>query len=197
MRTALAATAAAVCVTALTAGLAPAAYAGKLVHEDARRDVVKMEFSTGGPKESPAPRRADPDILRITVDYRPNALIIRTKYAALERRVGRMEFAAIETRDGFYFAQNMVMRRDRWQGWTILESGDEENLQPCAGAKHRYDYETNVSIWTIAPICVGRAPWVRLAGASMHFRGETVFVDHAFAKGVPRRPPFSARVWRG
>lgn len=90
----------------------------------------------------------------------------------------------------------MVMRRDRWRGRTIVESADE-HPQRCVGAKHRYDYDANVSILTIPPICLNRAPWVRVAEAAAHIGGDQAFVDHAFAKGMPTRPPISALVWRG
>jgi hypothetical protein len=194
MRTTLAAAAAAVC---LTVGMAPAAHAGRLVHEDARRDVVKMTFSNAGRAESIAPRRADPDVRRISIDYRRGVLIIRTKYAALERRVGRMEFAMLHTRDGHYLAQVQVMRRDHWQGFKVFTSGESEDAESCTTAKHRFDYDTDVSIWTIPASCVGRAPWVRVAQSSAQIAGQTVFHDRAFTKGTVQRPVFSARVWRG
>lgn len=200
MRTALTTVAAAVCVTALTAGIAPAAYAGKLVHQDARRDVVKIEFTGGTPQEMRV-RRADPDILRIAVDYRPQALIVRTKYAELGRRVGRMEFGLIRTRDGYFTAQVQVTQRGRWQGHPFLIGDDSDNPDEpevrCRGLRHRFDYDANVSIWTIPPACLGGVPWVRVGFTAAHVGGESAFVDNAFTKGTAHRAPLSARVWRG
>lgn len=194
MRTALAAAAAAAC---LVVGIAPAAHAGRLVHDDARRDVVKLEFTDQDLKESTARQRLDPDVRRITIDYRQGALVIRTKYAAMERRIGRMEFTMIQTRDTAYSAQVQVNRRGRWQGFKMFMSAETEDENACPAAKHRFDYEADVSIWTIPPVCLGRAPWVKVTQSAAHLGGQTAFVDHAFAKGMPRRPSISARVWRG
>lgn len=197
MRRILAATAATVCLTALTAGAAPAAYAGRLVHDDARRDVIRLEFTDQDVKESVVRQRLDPDIRRITIDYRQGALVIRTKYAALERLVGRSEFTEIQTRDNAFGAQVQVNRRGRWQGSTLFMSAKSEGQNICPAAKHRFDYEANVSIWTIPPTCLGRAPWVKVGQSAMHFGGKKVFLDYAFANGSPHRRPISARVWRG
>lgn len=193
MRTSLAAAASAVC---LTVGVAPGADAGQLVHEDARRDVVKLEFDEGV-KQSAARQRLDPDIRRITIDYRQGALVIRTKYAAMERRVGRMEFTTIRTRGNVYSAQVQVNRRGHWQGFKMFMGGETEDQNVCPTAKHRFDYDADVSIWTIPPVCLDRARWVQIAQGAMYFGGETGFLDHAFGKGMPRRPQISARVWRG
>lgn len=193
MRTTLAAVAAAVC---LTVGVAPAAHAGRLVHDDARRDVVKLTFDQDL-KQSAARNRLDPDVRRITIDYRQGALVIRTKYAAMARRVGRMEFTTILTRDDVFTAQVQVNRRGHWQGFKLFMAGETEDQNVCPTAKHRFDYDADVSIWTIPPVCLGRARWVQVAQAALHFGGDVNFVDHAFGKGMPRRPPISARVWRG
>lgn len=80
---------AAITVT-LTAGIAPAAYAGRLVHDDAHRDVQRGTVSQGGGAITVVDRRfTDPDIVRVAVDYRRERLEIRTKYSAMRRTVGR------------------------------------------------------------------------------------------------------------
>lgn len=179
----------------LTASLAPAAYAGKLVREDAPRDVVKVEFNDGSLSRTLAPRRQDPDMRRVTIDYRKGALVIRVKYAALNRMVGRSEFVLVETRNGSLLGQVNVFRPGRWQGETLFPGEQDESI--CPAGKHRFDYQARVSIWTIPPLCLDRSPWVRVGLSGGLIGNERGFTDNAFAKGKAQRPYLSPRVWRG
>lgn len=201
MRTVLTTVAAAVCATALTAGLAPAAYAGKVVRHDARADVTW--FDDGNATFEPAPHAQDPDIVRVTIDHRAGALLIRTKYAALNYRVFRIDSADIRTSAGKLFSgSTIVSRKGRWQGHTDLIAADDASNPDspeveCRDLRHRFDYDANVSIWTIPRICIGRPKWVRVAVMGMRGASTSVYLDDAFRKGSDGMPGFSDRVWRG
>lgn len=200
VRRALGAACAATVTLSLAAGLAPSAYAEKLVREDARRDVVKATQTDAGETLQPAPRTTDPDIVRVAIDHRARVVLIRTKYAALDRRVVRIDALDIRTSAGKRFmAQSFVMKRGKWQGATSLGTGTAE--VDCPGMRHRFDYEANVATWSIPRSCLGRPRWVRL-GVGMG-RGPwsgPAFIDDAFRKGTNpdnENLVLSRRIWKG
>lgn len=194
----------AACATAvalgLTAGLAPAAYAEKLVRQDARHDVVKGTESDAGETLQPAPRATDPDIVRVAIEHRAKVVLIRTKYAALNRRILRIDALEIRTSAGKRFeAGSFVQKRGKWQGMTSFGTGSAE--VDCDGLRHRFDYEANVTTWSIPRSCIGRPRWIRV-GTGMG-RGPwdgPFFIDDAFRKGIDpdnQNLTLSRRIWRG
>lgn len=201
VRRALGAACAVTVTLGMTAGLAPSAYAEKLVHQDARRDVTW--FDDGNATFDPAPRAQDPDIVRVTIDHRAGALLIRTKYAALNRRIFRIDSADIRTSGGKLFSGSVIVsRKGRWQGHANLIAADDASNPDspevqCRDLRHRFDYDANVSIWTIPRICIGRPKWVRVAVMGMRGASTSVYFDDAFLKGYDGGPGFSRRIWRG
>ncbi|WP_154402669.1 hypothetical protein [Nocardioides speluncae] len=199
VRRALGAGCAAIVTLGLTAGVAPSAYAEKLVRDDARRDVVRAIESDAGETLQPAPRAADPDILRVAVDHRTTALLIRTKYAALDRRVVRTDALEIRTSAGKRFeALTFVHKRGQWQGRTAIGTGSAG--VDCPGLRHRFDYEANVATWTIPRSCIGRPRWVRVGvGTGRGTWDGPFFIDDAFRKGIAsynENLVLSRRIWK-
>lgn len=200
VRRALGAACAATVTLSLAAGLAPSAYAEKLVRQDARHDVVKAAQSDAGETLQPAPRAADPDIVRVAIDHRARVVLIRTKYVALDRRLVRVDALEIRTSAGKRFmAQSVVLKRGKWQGATSIGTATAE--VDCGGLRHRFDYEANVATWSIPRSCIGRPRWVRL-GVGMG-RGPwsgPAFIDDAFRKGIDpdnENLKLSRRIWKG
>lgn len=159
----------AVIALGLTAGVAPAR-AEKVVHQDARRDVERLTWAEDGMR---APRVADPDIVRVAVDYRREVLTIRIKYAAMARAVGRTETVFVGTGDGRnYSGYTKVGWQSRWQGWhQFHEFADDPT---CPGVRHRLQYDRQVSLWTIPASCFGKARRIQVAASALRqpMRGE-------------------------
>lgn len=199
VRRALGTACAATVTLGLTAGLAPSAYAEKLVRTDPRHDVTKI-LSTTDDDVRPAPRASDPDIVRVAVDHRPRVLLVRTEYRALTRRVLRVDVIEIRTRSRQHFsATSVVARKGHWQGETFLEGRTAEGDIPCAGLRHRFDYANDVVTWTIPRSCIGRPRWVRV-GIGAARGSESYFIDDAFRRGFdPNNEDLvlSRRIWRG
>lgn len=203
VRRALGAACAVTVTLGLTAGLAPSAYAEKLVREDARRDVIRFGISSGDESSiQRAPRAADPDIVRVTIDHRERFLLIRTRYAGLERRLGRLDLAVIRTSAGKRFeAGSWVNKRGKWQGETGLGTGPAGKDVACAGLRHHFDYAANVATWSIPRSCLGRPRWVRVGvGGSRGSFASVTFIDEAFRNGADLEATdlaLSRRIWRG
>jgi hypothetical protein len=200
VRRALGTACAATVTLSLAVALAPSAYAEKVVHQDARRDVVKATQTDAGETLRPAPRAADPDIVRVAIDHRAKVVLIRTKYAAVDRRILRIDALEIRTSAGKRFeAGSFVQQRGRWQGRTSLGTATAE--VDCTGLRHRFDYEANVTTWSIPRSCIGRPRWVRV-GVGMG-RGSwdgPFFIDDAFRKGIDpdnETLTLSRRIWKG
>lgn len=190
----------------LTAGLPPAAYAGRLVHQDARRDVSMGVTSAGvDPEKYRARWVADPDIRRLAIDYNRTRLLVRVKQAAMSYRLRRFDSILVIAADGRrYRGQAAVIDKGKWQG--RVEFGPDRGGSQCSDARHRFDYANDVSIWNIPVSCLPRARWVRVGVAAVRFaprpQGQvTSFVDLGFRadarNDVPASAVISRRIWRG
>lgn len=202
VRRALGAAGAVTVTLGLTAGLAPSAYAEKVVREDAPRDVVRLRLSDDLPQTERAPRKADPDVRRVAMDHREHFLLLRVKYAGLDRRVWRGENVLLRTSGGrMFFAGTFVMQKGKWQGRTTLDDVDQENTLACRGLRHHFDYDADVATWSIPRSCLGSPRWVRVGvTVSRGLPRGPFYLDDAFRKGMDFAQPrlsLSRRIWKG
>ncbi|WP_109506773.1 hypothetical protein [Nocardioides speluncae] len=175
----------------LAAGIAPAAYAEKLVHDDARRDVQRGTVSPSGGAITVVDRRfTDPDIVRIAIDYRRERLEIRIKHTAMRRAVGRGSQVRVKADDGVaYLGWAYVRTRGKWQGRT--EFGIDEGTEigdPCSGVRHRFQYDRQVSLWSIPAACIGKVSRIRVGAYSSVFRrsDRRILIDDSHHAGLSR-----------
>lgn len=186
----------------LTAGLAPSAYAEKVIRRDAAGDIHKTTWDSGRETDMPARNAAQPDIRRVVVRYQQNRLLIRVKHADLSQRTGRYDVLRVRTPKGGAFGAWQVPKAGAWQGSGAFYRFDDPG-KPCAGVVHRFDYRHDVTTWSVPASCFGSPRWVRVGVSARWSPPRTpekhvLYGDSAFAKGDPAtRNTLSRRIKRG
>lgn len=186
----------------LTAGLASSAYAERLAHQDAAGDIHKTTWdSEGDTTDVPARNAAQPDIRRVVVRYQQNRILIRVKHTELSRRAGRYDVLRLRTPMGGASGSFLVREAGAWQGIGGFYRLDDR--RPCAGVVHRFDYEHDLTTWSVPASCFGSPRWVRI-GMSGRLAGPNtpekyvLYGDSAFATGDPATEnTLSRRIRRG
>lgn len=186
---------------ALTAGLAPSAYAEKVFRQDAIADIHKTTWRSERETDVPAPNAAQPDIRRVVVRYQQNRILIRVRHADLSRRTGRYDVLRLRTPKGGASGSFLVREAGEWQGIGGFYRLDDR--RPCAGVVHRFDYEHDVTTWNVPATCFGSPRWVqvgmsaRLAGPSTPEK-HVLYGDSGFAVDEPATEnTLSRRIKRG
>lgn len=181
---------------ALAATAAPAVHAETLVRHDTSRDVVHFVYDN----PNPARTKADPDVVKVSIDHRQHWLLIRVKFREMHHRVGRgVSLFLFGSGGETVEAYAKVARKGRWQGYLSFSSevGDSQ----CAGRRHRFDYQNDVSVWAIPTTCFGSTPWVRFSVVAtvQNRRTGSWYEDDAFnPKPTDGNSSYlSRRIWRG
>lgn len=91
--------------------------------------------------------------------------------------------------DATYTGLAAVRARGKWQGKT--EFGVDEGTEigdRCPGVRHRFQYDRQVSLWSIPAACVGKVSRIRVGGYSMIFRrsDRRILIDDSHHAGLSR-----------
>ncbi len=79
-------------------GVAGPASADRVIHRDARHDVMKVVFDeTGTDDLVRAPRVREGDVTRAMIDHRYRRVVIKLRYAELTRSTQHIEIAELRT----------------------------------------------------------------------------------------------------
>lgn len=185
-------------------GLAPSAYAEKVVHVDAAADVVSIGWDDEKQAETtaPAPQQRNGDILRTVVQHRLRKVILTASYAELRRLDPAAHFVSIVTNETVRRHVEVAPTPTRPQG-RVLFSTSSGRAVSCAGLERRIDYLANTLRLVIPRSCLSAPRWVRVGFGAVRTR-ETdqtaqTFVDDANLEGAvgSAHPTFGARVRRG
>lgn len=146
--------------TATSSPQRAAADGHRVVHRDARRDVLRFEF----PSETsrPAPRDRGTDIVRTVVDHRPQRLVVQSRVRELSRSGYRLMVAEILTPQGKPFELVVDFSTKPIDARISLRrSGSGQDVK-CPGATWSLDRSVNRVDASIPSSCLGDPGWVRV-----------------------------------
>jgi hypothetical protein len=178
---------------------APAS-ADRVIHRDARHDVMKVDFSSEKPELVPAPHAPAGDVTRAMIDHRYRRVVLKLRYAELERRGFRFEIALLSTSGGGHFVVFLDTAKELgWQGRASL--ADLSNLRqgerPCRGLWHEVDYRQNTVKLSVPRRCLDDPRWIRAGiGGNAIVDPSDLYVDDALSNTYGGRLAMTRRLYR-
>lgn len=192
---------AALLAATLAATLLPAgASAATLATADPAGDVWRSTFDPETEEETVEPAGTQPnvDLTRTSVTHGASRLVVKARYADLERSTYRFFFfAELRTNEG--------LRRDLWVETTMRWSGDSalfgrRGETRCRGLRHDIDYAADTVTLSVPRDCLSKPRWVQARVGAFAFaedgEGNDAYLDSATDETADE-PAWSARVRRG
>ena len=177
--------------------LTPASYADRMVHRDARHDVMRL---TQNDDLVPAPHVRDPDVLRVKVAHRQHRLSIVLHFAALRHHRSRLHIATIRTDHGRFYeldAQTSASGRDRVQ---LTGFGNEDGPIACPRIRYRVGFRRDVVRASVPRRCLETPRWMKVGTGVIRVdrsRGdETLFADDALRRGIRGELAMTRKLYR-
>jgi hypothetical protein len=145
------------------------------------------------------PDRRQGDILRGFIAHKQRQIVIRLKYAELDR-VGRRHSINIRlhpNKGGNHWASVHATRANDWRGVSMIETVDGSGPLDC-GLSHQMDYARNRVIIRIPRRCLGNPRWIQASIEHAHLVNGRFFVDNPINHGpAVSMAPNTAPVRRG
>jgi hypothetical protein len=185
------------CAVALTLIIPAAANADSRTLIDARGDVWAMDTPDVG-QNTQAPERQHGDILRTVFAHNSRQVVMRTKFAQLDR-VGSMSIMAIKLRTNTGAVRRIALlagpgspETHRWRGIVTRRNA----AIPMECATHRIDYAADVAEVRIPRSCLGDPRWVQGSlGAGTLTKNGTFFGDNPVNEGpTVHLPRYTSRI---
>jgi len=132
----------------------------RIVHLDARRDVLRFDY----PSETsrPAPRDRATDIIKTVVDHRPHRLVVQSRVRQLSRSGYRLMVAEILTSEGKRYELVVDFSTKPIDSRISLRpSGSGQDVK-CPGAAWSVNRSVNRVDASIPSSCLGDPGWVRV-----------------------------------
>ncbi|KQZ70078.1 hypothetical protein ASD66_10390 [Nocardioides sp. Root151] len=189
----------------LTASTAAAAHAEKVVHRDARGDVIRQDYSfeTETETETPVPTVKSSDITSTVVDHRRDNVFVTVRHAELDSHLDLLH--------GYLFS---LVTNERLGRTVVLHVSPSTSRQgevklvtqagrrvTCIGLRGRIDYRANTVRIRVPRSCLSNPRWVRAGIYTFHTGRDwsRAFVDDANLNGRIRNagPVHGPRVRRG
>jgi len=187
----------AACATALTAtvlsalvGLAGPASADRVIHRDARHDVMKATFASA--ELTPAPRRREGDVTRAMIDHRFRRVVLKLRYAELTRSSTHIEIAQLRTSERRTFG--LVLFGVEGEGDQVQLFGPDG--PGCKGLWSEVDYRENTIKLSVPRRCLDNPEWVRVGVGFITSTPKTVFLDDALSSRVRNELTMTRRLYR-
>lgn len=185
----------ATCALALALTATTAAHADSRTLVDGPGDVWKHN---GDPEQVPDHRRGD--ILRVKIRHNADQVVIRTKFAQLDRQGPRFVVATrLRTNTGLIRWARLQAGpgRSTWAGDTHVFRRDNTTRVECA-ASHRLDYADDVAVVRVPRSCLGRPRWVQAAMGVASITARGFFADNPLTHGPTETlPHYTSRIRRG
>jgi hypothetical protein len=173
-----------VCALALTLSGAAAAHADSHVLVDGTGDVWQLSDSDTGP-HTRVPDRRQGDIVRVAFAHRRHRVVVRARFAQLNRRAGRYGVVTrlrTDTGSVRWIRVHVGPGRSTWRGEARVFRRDNFTRVACAVA-HRIDYRRDLAVVAVPRSCLGKPRSVQGAFGVVTFVGADVFADNPFDDG--------------
>lgn len=137
----------------------------RVVHRDARRDVV--HFDTETEERRPAPRDRSTDIVRTVVDHRTARTVVQARTRQLERSAYRMMIVEILTSGDRRFELVVDYARTPIDARISLRRFATGRDVPCPGASWSLTWSTKQVGVSVPNSCLGDPRWIRVGVATV------------------------------
>lgn len=176
------------------------ASAERVVRDDPRRDIVSFEEVRRDRPPArtdhvdPRPGRRMGDITRTVIRHTRNKIVLRTKYARLNRKQGN-PFSArwlIQDHAGAPTSVRVEAAPGAWAGTLFVSSPllpvpARVLAEPCG--THAIKYRKNVVKVVLPRECLDFPLWIRVVSFTRFVKDDRlVFLDDGLQKGVPTEP---------
>jgi hypothetical protein len=155
----------------------------RVVHHDARRDVVRVDLASGTSR--PAPRERDTDITRTVVDHRAHRLVVRAKPRHVSRSGYRFMVAEILAPDRRRFTLTVDYSTTPIDSRVSLERFASGRSVKCAQLSWSIRRQARLVVASVPTACLGDPRWVRvgvaLTAATRNLK--TAWADDSRARG--------------
>ena len=160
--------------------LAPASYADRVVHRDARHDVLR--FSEADDDGIRVPKVRDPDVRRVLIAHRKHRVLIRLHFANIRGHRMHLQIAELLTSGGGEYGLEAVT--DPRGNDSVDLFGDDGSVA-CPRLHYRIRYHRDAVNVTIPRRCLDTPSWLRVGiGAIRIFRNRVVFADDGLRNGI-------------
>lgn len=176
----------AACALALTLASPLAAHADSLTLVDGVGDVW---WHQADPVRAPQHQRGD--ILRVTVRHSQHAVVLRTKFAQLDRHGSRIVVASrLRTNAGLvrWVRLHAGPGSVTWHGQTRFFRADNTTRIDCA-TTHHIDYAHDLAVIRIPRVCLDNPQSVRAAFGVATISPKGFFADNPFNHGPTETLP--------
>jgi hypothetical protein len=175
--------------------LAPASYADRMAHRDARHDVMRIVGGGSLDDLVAAPRVRDPDVIRTVVAHRRHNVVLRLKFADLQRRGAKLQLATIRTdtkTDGVY-----GLTLISGPGMVMVFLDNTEGPARCYGLGYRISYHRNLVQLSVPRSCLGNPRWIRAGQGVIGLVGKgNVYVDDGLQDGISNNLRLTRKLYR-
>lgn len=147
-------------LTAAALAVPTAASAGTLTHSDPAGDVVAIDLTSAGGSMTPAPTRANGDIVATRLTYVGSTVRVKVRFRDLARKGTLITELAIKSGRSFRYVE-LTARPGAYAGRLKVTTHADAPVK-CAGTTHTIDYTANTELLTIPARCLGGPSWVRI-----------------------------------
>jgi hypothetical protein len=186
------------CTLAITM-LAPAtAQADTRTLVDGAGDVWEPFTDFENREHTRHPDRRQGDILRAFFAHKQRQIVIRIKYAELDRIGSRhsINVRLHPNAGGNHWASVHATRGNDWRGVSMIEPVDGSGPLDC-GISHRMDYAQDRALIRVPRRCMGNPRWIQASMTHGHIINDRFFTDNPSNHGPSvRMPPNTAPVRR-
>ncbi|HEY3013468.1 MAG TPA: hypothetical protein VGJ41_00065 [Nocardioides sp.] len=173
-------------------GLAGPASADRVIHRDARHDVMKVAFAEAGDELVPAPRVREGDVTRAMIDHRYRRLVVKLRYAELSRDTVRIQIGVLRT-DGGRFALVLFGLPDHGNDVVLFSA---EKQLTCKGLWNEVDYRENTIKLSVPRRCLDNPEWVRVGVGYERLTRRAAYLDDALSSRVRDNLTMTRRLYR-
>lgn len=141
-----------------------AAYAERLVTDDAVADAQSIRSDADEEVFDPAPEHTAGDITRTVVTHGARRVKVRVRYRDLERTLPQATYVKFRTSTWRY---DIEMSRNVPGGRTQITRGDREDIVQCPGLRSSVDGARDQLTVSLPTACIGTPAWVRVGVLSV------------------------------
>jgi hypothetical protein len=180
------------CALALTVAGATTAQAASRTFVDGPGDV----WTLGDSPNTRMPDRDQGDILRTTLQHGQQQVVVRHKFAELNREGRRIFiYTLLRTNTGQVSQVGLAAtRRNGWSGRLEFDRRGGAAVE-CGGLQHHIDYAENVAVIRVPRDCIDNPRTVQAKIGVATVAGRQVFADNPINhRDTENLPPYTAPV---